>query len=231
MGAALDKKHILVVDDDTRLRRLLHRYLNQNGFFVSEAANPKAAREMMQDFLFDLFILDVMMPGENGFEFSKWLRQNDVHTPILMLTAMGEVQNRIEGLEAGVDDYLSKPFEPKELLLRINSILRRTEMILEKQRLNRLHFGVCVYDIDRQELSKDGQFITLTPVEAELIKLLAARAGQEVSRSELIGLTNTQNERTIDVQVNRLRKKIEQDPKKPRYLQTVRGFGYLLLPD
>ena len=226
-----DKKHILVIDDDNRLRQLLHRYLSQNGFWVSEAQNPKIARQMMDDFVFDLFILDVMMPEENGVEFARWLRETGNHTPILMLTAMGEVQNRIEGLEAGVDDYLAKPFEPKELLLRINSILRRTAMILEKERLNKLHFGDCVYDIERQELSKNGEFIALTPVEAELMRLLVEKIGSEVTRDELAYLTKTQNERTIDVQVNRLRKKIEEDCKNPRYLQTVRGKGYLLLPD
>lgn len=229
--ASDDKKHILVIDDDNRLRQLLHRYLSQNGFWVSEASNPSEARQMMQDFIFDLFVLDVMMPDENGFEFARWLRENGNHTPILMLTAMAEVQNRIEGLEAGVDDYLAKPFEPKELLLRINSILRRTAMILEKERLNHLHFGNCVYDIERQELSKAGEFIPLTPVEAELMRLLVEKIGVEVSRDELADLTKTQNERTIDVQVNRLRKKIEEDCKNPRYLQTVRGKGYLLLPD
>ena len=171
------------------------------------------------------------MPEENGIDFARWLRETGNHTPILMLTAMGEVQNRIEGLEAGVDDYLAKPFEPKELLLRINSILRRTAMILEKERLNKLHFGDCIYDIERQELSKNGEFIALTPVEAELMRLLVEKIGSEVTRDELAYLTKTQNERTIDVQVNRLRKKIEEDCKNPRYLQTVRGKGYLLLPD
>ena len=142
-----EKKHILIVDDDNRLRQLLHRYLSQNDFFVSEAENPKSARQIMSDFSFDLLIMDVMMPDENGFEFSKSLRENGNYIPILMLTAMAEVQNRIEGLECGVDDYLAKPFEPKELLLRINSILRRTEMILEKEQLNQLHFGNCIYNI------------------------------------------------------------------------------------
>ena len=226
-----EKKHILIVDDDNRLRQLLHRYLNQNDFFVSEAENPKSARQIMSDFSFDLLIMDVMMPDENGFEFSKYLRQNGNFIPILMLTAMAEVQNRIEGLECGVDDYLAKPFEAKELLLRINSILRRTEMILEKEQLNQLHFGNCIYNISRQELSKDGEFIALTPVEAELMRLFISKIGNEVSREELARLTKTQNERTIDVQVNRLRKKIEEDCKQPRYLQTIRGKGYLLLPD
>ena len=226
-----DKKHILVIDDDNRLRQLLHRYLKQNGFFVSEAENPIEARKMMEDFTFDLFVLDVMMPHENGFEFTRWLRANGNDTPVLMLTAMGEVQSRIEGLECGVDDYLAKPFEPKELLLRINSILRRPEMVLEKQQLNLLNFGSCVYDIERQELTKNGEFVVLTPVETELMRLLVKQLGVEVSRSELARLTKTENERTIDVQVNRLRKKIEEDSKRPRYLQTVRGKGYLLLPD
>ncbi|MBE6449872.1 MAG: response regulator transcription factor [Alphaproteobacteria bacterium] len=226
-----EKKHILVIDDDNRLRQLLHKYLSQNDFFVSEAENPVQARQLMEDFTFDLFVVDVMMPLENGLEFTKWLRENKIFTPVLMLTAMGDVQNRIDGFEAGVDDYLPKPFEPKELLLRIYSILRRTEMILEKQRLNQLRFGNCLYDIERQELSKDGEFIALTPVESELMHLLVSQIGCEVSREELARLTKTENERTIDVQVNRLRKKIEEEPKKPRYLQTVRGKGYLLLAD
>ncbi len=227
----METKHILVVDDDTRLRRLLHRYLNQNGFVVSEAENPLAARDLMENFVFDMLILDVMMPHQNGYDFAKDLRAAQVQTPILMLTAMGDVHNRIEGLESGVDDYLPKPFDPKELLLRINSILRRTEMIIQKEKLNYLKFGRCVYDIQRKELSKEGVYVALTPVESELLHLLATHIGQEVSRAELMNKTNTQNERTIDVQVNRLRKKTEEDPKKPHYLQTVRGKGYTLLAD
>ncbi len=229
--SSLEKKHILIIDDDTRIRRLLHRYLSQNNFVVSEADNPITARQMMDCFSFDLLVLDVMMPQENGFDFARWLRQNGCDIPVLMLTAMSDVQNRIEGLESGVDDYLAKPFEPKELLLRINSILKRTMLKAQNEQMHQLHFGDCLYDTERQELSKNGTYISLTPAESELMKLLVADVGKEVSRGTLAEKMNTDNERTIDVQVNRLRKKIETDLKQPRYLQTVRGKGYMLLPD
>jgi len=225
-----EKKHILVIDDDNRLRRLLHQYLKENGFIVSEAANPDEARKMMDSFLFDILILDVMMPGENGFCFAKSLREKGMQVPILMLTAMGELQDRIEGLESGVDDYLSKPFDPKELLLRLNSILRRAAMVPEKEKTGVLSFGACLYDVDRAELSRDGHSIPLTQVERDLLRVLVDSLGKEVSRMELAMQTGTENERTVDVQINRLRKKIEQDSKNPRYLQTVRGKGYILLP-
>ncbi len=229
--AELEQNHILVIDDDTRLRRLLRRYLTENGFLVSEASHPDEARRLMDSFLFDLLVLDVMMPGENGFSFAKSLREKGNMIPILMLTAMGEIQDRIHGLESGVDDYLSKPFDPKELILRINSILRRTFMSAPKEKETTLHFGSTTYHVDRGTLEQDGVFVSLTSVENDLLKKLAAKAGHEVTREELASSMETENERTIDVQINRLRKKIETDSKNPRYLQTVRGKGYLLLPD
>lgn len=222
-------KHILVIDDDNRLRRLLNQYLTKNGFVISEASSSNEARRLMAVMVFDLLILDVMMPQENGYTFAKDLRKKKEMVPILMLTAMGELQDRIKGLESGVDDYLSKPFDPKELLLRINSILRRS--ILGQTKENVFKFGETTYHVERSELERSGTFIPLTSVESDLMSVLVAKAGQEVSREELSEKTQTDNERTIDVKINRLRKKIEVDPKSPRYLQTVRGKGYLILPD
>ncbi|MBP5161286.1 MAG: response regulator [Alphaproteobacteria bacterium] len=223
--------HILVVDDDNRLRGLLHRYLTENGFLVSQAACTAQARELMSTFTFDLMILDVMLPEENGFDFAKALRQQGVTMPILMLTAMGELSDRIQGLESGVDDYLPKPFSSKELLLRIQSILRRVAMRVPAHTETMLHFGDVVYDVEHQVIMRDSQVVPLTQVEKTLLRLLIAHMGNALPRSELAAGLQTDNERTVDVQVNRLRKKIEVDPKAPRYLQTVRGKGYMLLPD
>lgn len=225
----MDKKHILIIDDDTRLRQLLNKYLTSNDFLVSEASCPADAREMMQTFIFDALILDVMMPGESGFSFAEKLRSSGSFVPILMLTAMGDIQDRIQGLETGVDDYLTKPFEPKELLLRLNNILRRIQTVPQKETI--LRFGKFMYDRQRSELFCGDEFIALTTVEKELLAILSEKTGKEVSREELATRTKTANERTVDVQVNRLRKKIEEDVKNPRYLQTVRGKGYILLPD
>ena len=223
----MDKKHILVVDDDNRLRRLLYRYLTQNDFIVSEAANPIQAAELMKTFVFDMLILDVMMPFQNGFDFAKQLRQDNVQTPIMMLTAMGDVNDRITGLESGVDDYLPKPFEPKELLLRIANILRRTEKTMQKN--TRIKLGRFVYDTEYKTLLCDDKQILLTPTQTALLQRLCSQIGKEVSREELAREINVQNERTIDVQVNRLRKKIEENWQCPQHLQTVRGRGYVLL--
>ena len=217
----MDKKHILIIDDDTRLRQLLNKYLTSNDFLVSEASCPADAREMMQTFIFDALILDVMMPGESGFSFAEKLRSSGSFVPILMLTAMGDIQDRIQGLETGVDDYLTKPFEP--------NILRRIQTGPQKETI--LRFGKFMYDRQRSELSCGDEFIALTTVEKELLAILSEKTGKEVSREELATRTKTANERTVDVQVNRLRKKIEEDVKNPRYLQTVRGKGYILLPD
>lgn len=225
-----DIAHILVVDDDTRLRSLLQRFLRENGFLVSVAKNAAEARERLESYVFNLLIVDIMMPNESGLEFLAKLREdNDV--PVILLTAMGETADRIAGLETGADDYLPKPFEPKELVLRIKSILKRApKKTLAKQ--ERLDLGLCVYDIASKELlTKQGQVIHITPVEQSLLSILGQRFGQVFSREKLAEMLGAgQSPRSIDVQITRLRKKIEKDSKNPRYLQTVRGKGYMLLP-
>jgi two-component system phosphate regulon response regulator OmpR len=223
-------KHILVVDDDGRLRSLLHKYLTENGFRVTAAADAADARGKMQSIAFDLVVLDLMMPGEHGIDFAQSLRVTN-SVPILMLTAMGESDDRISGLEAGADDYLTKPFEPRELLLRINNIFRRlpvepAEVPVEAR------LGDVVFDIGRQELRRGSAHIALTSSECRLLKLLAERPGAVFAREALMRIVAPGGgARTVDVQVNRLRQKIEPDPKIPRYLQTVRGQGYILRPD
>ena len=225
------RRHILVIDDDTRLRRLLYRYLTDNGFDVSEAADTMQAEQLFSLFSFDLLVMDVMMPGKTGTVFTKELRDRGFVTPILMLTAMGQVDDRISGLENGADDYLCKPFEPKELLLRIGSILKRTPT--EKKETQKLDFGQCVFDMQTKELaSKQGEIMHITPIEQSLLGILGAKSGQVFSRDKLSEILGAgQSPRSIDVQITRLRKKIEKDSKNPRYLQTVRGKGYMLLPD
>ena len=222
--------HILVIDDDDRLRNLLCRFLRENGFLVTTAPSADGAREKMALVSFDLLILDLMMPGESGLEFAQQIRmQNNV--PILMLTAMGELEDRIVGLEKGADDYMVKPFEPRELLLRVRSILRRTKQEKEYV-IDKVTLGSVVFTISRGELERDGAPIHLTESEATLLVALAERPGQVVTRERLIELTDISSSfRAIDVQVTRLRRKIEADSKLPRYLQTVRGKGYMLRPD
>ncbi len=226
--------HILVVDDDHRLRDLLQKYLSENGFRVTAAEHAEDARAKMASIAFDFLVLDLMMPGENGIEFAKSVRavnyvSKDV--PILMLTAMAETDDRINGLEAGADDYMVKPFEPRELLLRINSILRRIPRE-ELPEIMETRLGALVFDMTREELREGETIVPLTSTEVNLLKILAQRPGSIVSREELSRtLAPGGGERTVDVQVNRLRRKIEADPKMPRYLQTVRGQGYILRPD
>jgi two-component system phosphate regulon response regulator OmpR len=227
--------HILVVDDDARLRALLTRYLGENGFVVSAAAGAEEARAHMAALAFDLLVVDVMMPGEDGLALTRSLRTESA-VPILMLTAMGDPEARIRGLEAGADDYLPKPFEPRELLLRINGILRRvTEgppAAPAQATRPPLHFGDLALDRDRQTLSRAGEPVYLTTTEAQLLMVLAEHAGSVMSRDDLAERTgNAANPRAVDVQVTRLRRKLEPDPRVPRYLQTVRGRGYLLRPD
>ncbi len=226
-----ESPHILVVDDDTRLRDLLQRYLSENGFAVSSASSAAEARKLLAGLTFDLIVLDVMMPEEDGLAFTEWLRpRNDV--PILMLTARGEVQDRIAGLERGVDDYLAKPFDPQELLLRITTILRRVTSTAPEEPASSIQFGVCHYEKERKELWQDGQRIHLTEMEASLLHNLAEQLGSPVSREALIrDCKISGGVRTVDVQVTRLRRKIEPDPRNPRYLQTIRGRGYILRPD
>lgn len=220
--------HILVVDDDDRLRALLKRYLSDNGFRVSVAADGEAARELLSGVEFDVLILDVMMPGMSGFDLTERVRAAS-NVPILLLTARGLPEDRIEGLERGADDYLSKPFEPRELLLRVSSLLRRAGPDRRERRT--LTFGRCTFSPGRGELRRGDDLVRLTEGELALLRALAQKPGQAISRSALAEQTSTAMERSIDVQMTRLRKKIEHDPRAPRYLQTIRGVGYALMPD
>jgi two-component system phosphate regulon response regulator OmpR len=224
-----DPAHVLVVDDDARLRELLRRYLTENGFRVTAAADAREARLRMADLAFDLIVLDVMLPEESGLELTRDLRKTS-QVPILLLTAMGEVDDRIRGLESGADDYLPKPFEPRELVLRIRTILKRTVPVPVKPAAVRL--GDVVFEPGRQALRRGETLIHLTQAEAALLTVLAERPGVTLTRDDLsaAGIAASQA-RTVDVQVTRLRRKIEPDPKFPRYLQTVRGKGYVLQPD
>jgi two-component system phosphate regulon response regulator OmpR len=223
--------HILVVDDDKRLRDLLRKYLMDQGYLVSSATSAADAYPKLQAVLFDLVVLDVMMPGEDGFGFTKRLRQERgfKNLPILLLTAKAESGDRISGLEAGSDDYLVKPFEPRELQLRIEAILRR---VPKEKTAPDIWIGRWLYDVERGELRDETDILRLTDVEASLLKILADAPGETVSREELVKRSTLPvNDRTVDVQVTRLRRKIEPDPKQPRYLVTVRGEGYRLLPE
>ena len=226
---AMQDPHLLVVDDDERLRALLQRYLSANGFRVSAAANAADARALMKSMAFDLLILDVMMPGESGFDLTKAVRANS-SVPILLLTAKGQAEDRIRGLEQGADDYLPKPFEPRELVLRVSALLRRAAPPAEKA-IAEVRMGECVYDPERGQLLRKGKPVHLTSSESTLLQLFAANAGRSFSRTDLCARLGVTLERSIDVQVTRLRRKIEEDPKLPLYLQTVRGVGYVLVPD
>ncbi|MDA7946949.1 MAG: response regulator transcription factor [Hyphomicrobiaceae bacterium] len=217
--------HILVVDDDQRIRDLLGRFLQENGFRVTTAENSAAARANMRGLAFDLLVLDVMMPGETGMELAESLR-NDHDIPILMLTARAEPDQRIRGLEIGVDDYLAKPFEPRELLLRLQNILSRHKRTLTPQDVVRI--GDFTFHIGRGELKSKGETIRLTERERDLLRQFAERPGTPISRLELAKQGADGSERAVDVQINRLRRKIEADPGNPVYLQTVRGKGYIL---
>ena len=221
------KSHILVVDDDDRLRDLLRRYLSREGHDVTVAKDAQQARHFLQTMTFDLMVLDVMMPGEDGLSLLKGLRE-EIDTPVIMLTARGQPSERIEGLKLGADDYLPKPFEPEELALRIGSILKRAapEAPVEEIRLSGM-----IFHVGKGELRKDGRLVRLTESETQLLSILAARTGAAISRQELAVLTAAGVERSVDVQVTRLRRKIERDPREPVHLQTVRGVGYRLTGD
>ncbi|MAY66094.1 MAG: DNA-binding response regulator [Rhodospirillaceae bacterium] len=224
-----DLPHLLVVDDDGRLRDLLSRFLTENGFVVVTAADAAQARSRLTHFDFDAVVLDLMMPGESGLEFARDLRTRS-NIPILMLTAMAEIEDRISGLEGGADDYVVKPFEPRELLLRIRNIMKRAPQVQAPG--DELHLGDFVFRRDRGELLQGGQPVRLTDLEAGLLSALAARPGDVLTRDDLIARTGAAGGgRAVDVQVTRLRRKIEPDPRDPRYLQTVRGKGYVLRPD
>jgi two-component system phosphate regulon response regulator OmpR len=224
-----DDAHLLVVDDDARLRALLQRYLGSNGFRVSVAADAAEARALMKSIAFDLLIVDRMMPGETGLEFTHSVRASS-QVPVLMLTAMGDAQHRIEGLEEGADDYLPKPFEPRELLLRCGALLRRTTPPSRSPH-REVKMGDAVFDPERGELRRKDKPVRLTSSESALLKLFAANAGRPFTRTDLCTRLGVTLERSIDVQVTRLRRKIEEDPKLPLYIQTVRGVGYVLVPD
>jgi len=227
--------HLLIVDDDERIRGLLQKFLMRHGFLVSVARDAAHARRVLAGLEFDLIVMDVMMPGEDGVEMTRSLRET-LATPILLLTARGETSDRIAGLEAGADDYLVKPFEPKELLLRINAILRRMpEPEPENTAPKVLHLGPNRFDIERSELMQGNEMIRLTATEIQLMRIFVECLREPVTRSKLVeelGRDKGQaQERAVDVQITRLRRKLEINPKQPRYLQTVRGEGYMLVPD
>jgi two-component system, OmpR family, phosphate regulon response regulator OmpR len=233
MSGQEDPAHILVVDDDARLRALLQRFLTEQGFRVSTAENAATARAALADMAFDLLVLDVMMPGETGLELTAALRAEGQEVPILMLTARGAPDDRIAGLEQGVDDYLAKPFDPRELALRIRTILRRaTPAPTAPQSLTPMQIGNRWFDIERAELRGPDGIIRLTGGEAALMQSLARRAGEILSREDIGEALGTPDagERAIDVQVTRLRRKVEPDPREPRFIQTIRHRGYVLRP-
>jgi two-component system phosphate regulon response regulator OmpR len=221
-----DAPHLLVVDDDTRIRNLLKQYLTENGFRVTVAGTSAEARRKLAGLDFDLVVLDVMMPGESGVELTKSLR-DERNLPILMLTALSETESRITGLEAGADDYLPKPFDPRELILRISNILRRGGP-QAVPKVEQIVFGPYTFQIARRELKRGGEALRLTDREQEILAIFAGRAGETIPRHELVAGESEVGERTIDVQINRLRRKIERDPSNPVWLQTVRGIGYRL---
>jgi two-component system phosphate regulon response regulator OmpR len=231
LAAEARGRHLLVVDDDDRIRALLKEYLARAGFRVTTARDAEAARRLLTTLDFDLLVFDVMMPGEDGFSLTQWVRATAVSrlTPVLMLTALDGADARINGLRLGADDYLAKPFEPEELLLRIEAILRRAAS--RPVGPQRLSLGRCSFDLERGELFCDETPVRLTEAEARLLRRLALNAHAPVDRMDLARETADPSGRAVDVQVTRLRRKIETDPKTPRYLQTVRGVGYMLAPD
>jgi len=218
------KYHILVVDDDDRIRELVKEYLNENGFIVSTGSNAEEAKIKMKYFNFDLVVLDVMMPGQNGFEFTKEIKKNS-SVPIILLTAKGEVENRIEGLEIGADDYLGKPFEPKELLLRIKNIIKKNSKI----NLNKKNkIGDAKVDLNKMSIELKSKSSKINNAEKKVLLEMLANPGKTYSRSQIGEISNISQERSIDVMITRLRQKIEVNPKNPKYLQTIRGSGYVL---
>jgi len=220
---------ILVIDDDTRLRNLLAKFLQDNGFEISIAKDTNEARLILSSKTFDMLIVDVMMPSENGIEFTQNFRKNS-STPIIMLTARGETEDRIKGLEVGADDYIQKPFEPKELLLRINNVLKRSDRAFSKSFCTSgdISFGEFSFNISDLRLRKSNDFIHLTDSETKILKVLCQNIGKSISRQTLSDLFGGIDDRSIDVTITRLRRKIEKNPKQPHYLQTVRNLGYIL---
>ena len=230
MSPVDDLPHILVVDDDRRIRSLLQSFLVENGFRISAAASAAEAREKMRIVAFDLVVLDIMMPGESGLSLTQSLRAEGNSVPVLMLSALAEPSDRIAGLETGSDDYLAKPFEPRELLLRIRGLLRRQQEPPARSRAE-VAFGPFTFHVQRGELRKGAELVRLTSREREFLRTLAANAGNPVARADLAPETSEEGARSVDVQMVRLRQKIEDDPSNPLYLQTVRGTGYVLHVD
>ena len=222
-----DAPHLLVVDDDQRIRDLLSRYLADHGYRVTTASSAAEARSRLEGMAFDLLVLDVMMPGENGLDLARSIR-NGSPVPILMLTARAETEDRIAGLETGVDDYVTKPFDPRELLLRISSVLRRTSTPLQPA-IETVRFGDLSFHLESGELTREGKQVRITDRECFMLRVLAAKPGETVPRQALVAPGNEANERAVDVQINRLRRKIEKNPANPAYLRTVRGGGYRLV--
>ncbi len=230
------ESHLLIVDDDERIRGLLQKFLIRQGFWVTAARDAEHARRVLAGLEFDMIVMDVMMPGEDGISLTRSLRSEKISTPILLLTAKGETEDRISGLEAGADDYLAKPFEPKELLLRINAILRRVPADTAVNAGPKvLHLGPVRYNVERGEMWRGEELVRLTATESSLMKIFSSCVNEPVSRAKLVEDlgrdTGQAQERAVDVQITRLRRKIEEDPKQPRYLQTVRGAGYMLAPE
>lgn len=222
-----DMPHVLVVDDDARIRDLIARYLHEHGFLVLTAPDAAAARDILEVFSFDALVIDVMMPGEGGLNLTRFI-QNEIKTPVILLTALGAADDRIKGLESGADDYLTKPFEPRELVLRLEALIRRTHTVPINKNQSVI-IGSLQFNPLRKELIKNEEVIALTSGESLLLKTLYDHVGKIVSREDLAKVCETDpNTRSMDVQVTRLRRKLEEDTRRPRYLQTVRGKGYVL---
>jgi two-component system phosphate regulon response regulator OmpR len=221
--------HVLIVDDDDRIRELLERYLVKNCFVVSTSQSAGSARLLMQKYIFDMMVVDYMMPGESGVDFLSDLRRKKDNTPAIMLTALGETENRIEGLAAGADDYLPKPFEPRELVLRINNILKRTNGIQKNNFVTT--FDDFSFDLNKNELYRSGIPVKLTGAETKILKIFCSNLNVIVTRENIRSLCDEINERSVDVSITRLRKKIEKEPKNPRFLKTIRNKGYMFVID
>jgi len=221
-----NKSHILIVDDDNRILKLLKKFLQQNNFLVSTAVSAKEAFELLEKFIFDLIILDVMMPEITGFEFAQKIKATGKTLPIVMLTALSEPEDKIKGLEAGAKDYMTKPFEPRELLLRINNLIDSHNIYQKEQKFTRI--GNCLYNLSTKNLSANNQDISLSSTEQRLLELLVRSKNEVITRDELSIKMGGLNPRSIDVQIVRLRNKLEPDPKTPKYLKTIRNLGYAL---
>jgi len=218
------KYHILVVDDDDRIRELVKEYLQKNNFLVNTAIDAIDAKKKMEIIKFDILVLDIMMPGESGLSLTKYIKKNNM-TPIILLTAKGEARDRIEGLELGADDYLAKPFEPKELLLRIKNILNKTKKPILPETV---YIGKALLNLKKLNIKLNNKITKINPAEKKVLENMLSSSGKVFSRNDIGKMANLSKERTIDVMITRLRKKIESNPKNPKYLQTIRGSGYVL---